>query len=66
MLIYMVYFVVTTIYYKSHSVFDFGHFKNVHFGKIQKSLEKYPFFEVCDDNALVHRKSNYWVVMINF
>jgi hypothetical protein len=44
MLIYMVYFVVTTIYYKSHSVFDFGHFKNVHFGKIQKSLEKYPFF----------------------
>jgi len=42
--IYMGYFVVTTIYYKSHSVFDFGHFKNVHFEKIQKSLEKHPIF----------------------
>ena len=43
-LIYIGYFVVTTNYYKSHSVFDFGHFKNVHFEKSQKSLEKDPIF----------------------
>jgi len=42
--IFLVFFSVTKLKQKSKGVLDFGHFKNVHFWKTEKSLEKYPFF----------------------